>query len=95
LSAISTGFSASADQLKDFAMTSPSKQDLLQLISAELEIPVEAIPFGRPISEIPNWDSMAWISIIAAIESRTGKSFPIDRIDDVRNVGDILTLAQG
>ena len=76
-------------------MNSPTEQDLLQLISSELEIPVEAISFARPIAEIPNWDSMAWISIIAAIESRTGKPFPIDRIDDVRNVGDILTLAQG
>jgi len=76
-------------------MTPPSGQDLLQLIGAELGTPPGEITPDRPISDIPNWDSMAWISIITAIESRTGKSFPVDRIDDIRSVGDLLTLAQG
>jgi acyl carrier protein len=76
-------------------MTTPSGEDLLVLINAELGIRPGEITLDRAIADIPSWDSMAWISIISAIENRTGKMFPIDRIDDVRNVGDLLTLAQG
>lgn len=76
-------------------MTAASEQDLLRLISDELGTPAGEITPERVISDIPNWDSMAWIGIITAIENRIGKSFPVDRIDDIRNVRDILTLAQG
>ena len=75
-------------------MTGPSREELLELIGAELGILPDTITLERAISDIPSWDSMAWISIITAIETRTGKLFPVDRIDDIRNVGDILTLAQ-
>ena len=69
-------------------------EELVKLIAAELCIAPETIDLDCAISEIPSWDSMAWISIIAAVETRTGKLFPVDKIDDVQNVGDILKMAQ-
>lgn len=75
-------------------MTPPSKRDLLQLIGATLGVSSDEIKPDQLISDIPGWDSIAWISIITAIEGRTGKAFPIDRIDDIRSVGDLLTVAQ-
>ena len=75
-------------------MTDPSGEELLGLIGAELGIAPQDIALDRAISDIPSWDSMAWISIISAIENRTGKLFPVDRIDDVRHVRDLLTLAR-
>lgn len=75
-------------------MTAPSKPDLLKLIGATLGISSDEIEPDQLISDVPGWDSIAWISIITAIEERTGKSFPIDRIDDIRSIGDLLTVAQ-
>ncbi|MGY4503283.1 acyl carrier protein [Bradyrhizobium sp. GM24.11] len=69
-------------------------EELVELIAAELRMAPEAIDLDRAIADIPSWDSMAWISIITAVENRTGKLFPVDRIDDVQNVGDILKMAQ-
>jgi len=75
-------------------VTSPSKPDLLQLIGATLGISSDEIEPDQLISDIPGWDSIAWISIITAIEGRTGMPFPIDRIDDIRSVNDLLNVAQ-
>jgi acyl carrier protein len=70
------------------------EEELMELIAAELRIAPEAIGLERAITDIPSWDSLAWISIITAVEKRTGKLFPVDKIDDVQSVGDILKLAQ-
>jgi acyl carrier protein len=75
-------------------MTHPSEEELLRLIGAELGMAPEDIAPDRAISDIPSWDSMAWISVISAIEDRTGKLFPVEKIDDIRNIGDLLMLAQ-
>lgn len=75
-------------------MTDLASEELLKLIGAALGIAPEDIALNRAISDIPSWDSMAWISIITAIENHTGHLFPVDRIDDIRNVGDLLALAQ-
>ena len=75
-------------------MTHSSDDELLKLIGSELGVAPGLITFDRMISDIPGWDSLAWIRIITAIETDTGKLFPVDRIDDVRNVGDLLALMQ-
>ena len=69
-------------------------EELVKLIAEELRMAPEEIDLLRAIADIPSWDSMAWISIITAVEKRTGKLFPVDKIDDVRNVGDILRMTQ-
>lgn len=69
-------------------------EELVKLIAEELRMAPEDIDLHRAIADIPSWDSMAWISIITAVEKRTGKLFPVDRIDDVQNVGDILRMTQ-
>ncbi len=47
------------------------------------------------IKEVPGWDSFAWISIITGIEAYCERDFPIDRVDDLHKVGDLVSVTQG
>ena len=69
-------------------------EELVKLIAEELRMAPEDIDLHRAIADITSWDSMAWITIITAVEKRTGRLFPVDRIDDVQKVGDILRMTQ-
>lgn len=46
------------------------------------------------IDDVPGWDSFAWVAIITGIEEYFGTEFPIDRVDDIRNVGDLIEIVE-
>jgi|SRR5580698_2350471 acyl carrier protein len=54
---------------------------------------VELSP-DRPFDEVPGWDSMSHVSIIAEIECRFGLKFDLTEIELLDTVGDLLNLIQ-
>ena len=66
-------------------------QRFYKVLIDALELPDEfALAPEMPISTIPGWDSMAWISVIAGLEEITGKEFPLDGVDEIKTLGDLL-----
>jgi acyl carrier protein len=72
-------------------MQSPAR--LISAIASALELPTEYRLSGATlIKDVPGWDSVAWISVIAALEEATQKEFPVDAVDSVRTVDDLIRL---
>jgi acyl carrier protein len=66
------------------------------LISAAASLPGNfELTMETFIKEVPGWDSFAWISIITGIEAYCGRDFPIDQVDDLHKVGDLVSVTQG
>lgn len=70
-------------------------QKVLALISEAASLPANfELTTETFIKEVPGWDSFAWISIITGIETYCGTDFPIDHVDDLRKVGDLVSVTQ-
>jgi acyl carrier protein len=71
-------------------------QKIFALISEAASLPENFdLTAQTPIREVPGWDSFAWISIITGIEQYCGSDFPIDRVDELHMVGDLISITQG
>mgnify|MGYP003333042484 FL=1 len=71
-------------------------EDIVSVISHTLELPETfEIKTETPIADVPGWDSFAWIAVISALEEHCGHEFPIDRIDGVRTIGDLVAILRG
>ena len=70
-------------------------QKVIALISEATSLPANfELTTETFIKEVPGWDSFAWISIITGIEAYCGSDFPIDHVDDLRKVGDLVSVTQ-
>jgi acyl carrier protein len=72
-----------------------ASQKVIQLISETASLPAGfELTSDTPIKDVPGWDSFAWIAIVTGIESYCDRDFPIDRVDSLCNVGDLIALAE-
>jgi acyl carrier protein len=72
-----------------------ASQKVFELISETASLPAGfELTTATPIKDVPGWDSFAWIAILTGIENYCGCDFPIDRVDSLRNVGDLVALAE-
>jgi acyl carrier protein len=42
------------------------------------------------ISKVPGWDSFGWVAVILELEKLSGKDFPIEDIENINNLDDLL-----
>jgi acyl carrier protein len=69
-------------------------QKVFELISEAASLPPDFnLTAETTIEDVPGWDSFAWIAILSGIESQCGVDFPIDRVDSLRKVGDLVAIA--
>jgi len=67
----------------------------LALIVDALELPPNYhATADAPIADVPGWDSYAWIAVIGRLEDYCGCEFPVDRIDEVKSIGDLLRIVR-
>ena len=43
-------------------------------------------------SDIPDWDSLAQITLLMSMEQNFGIQFSLDEVEDLQNVGEIIEL---
>lgn len=63
------------------------RNEILEIISEVLAVPVEKLSEELSIGDIPQWNSMAQMGMIATLEERLEIEFPIDDLFELTNIG--------
>lgn len=71
------------------------KDKVLRLIEEILQAPEGAITPETKIADVEEWDSLAHVMIIGALEERLGVEIPLDEAVEITCVQEILDRCQG
>lgn len=63
---------------------------LYELIAQILDIQKETLDIDALIEDIPNWDSLAHIRIIAEIEEQFKVEIPLEKALEIKTISDLL-----
>ena len=77
------------------SMTLMTKQGIQKLIASTLNVNQSLITDDLGIGDIPEWDSLSHMRIIAAIESEIGQTLDIEQILEIEDVEDIYDTLLG
>tara|TARA_X000000950_G_scaffold289321_1_gene411953 strand:+ start:8772 stop:8993 length:222 start_codon:yes stop_codon:yes gene_type:complete len=66
------------------------ESEIKELIAEVLKVSIDVIDNELAIGDIPEWDSLAHMQIIAAIESNFDIVLDIEQVLDIEDVQDIL-----
>lgn len=69
------------------------EEKILQLIEEILQVPEGTITPDTEIGEIEEWDSLAHVMIIGALEEQLGIEIPLDEAMEMICVAEILEYA--
>lgn len=59
-------------------------------LSGILKVPVEQITMELSVGDIPQWSSMAQMSIVAALQEEFGVEIPMEDLFDLTSVGALI-----
>jgi len=65
-----------------------------QIVSKILQIPVTEVKDSLTSSDIPGWDSMNYLLLIAELEKQFKYSFTMDEVMDAKNLGDLRVIIE-
>ncbi|MDR1049035.1 MAG: acyl carrier protein [Synergistaceae bacterium] len=68
-----------------------ARERIVAIVSEVLEIPVSK---DAVMTDIAGWDSLKTLQIVMALDE-AGYSVPLEKIAELRSVGDILSAARG
>ncbi len=66
------------------------KEKVVQIIAEVLRVPPERVTSELSIGDIPEWSSMAQMSIISTLEQRLEIEIPIEDLFDLTNVQSLI-----
>lgn len=69
-----------------------SEQGKKEILADILEVEVADIREDKMLEEFESWDSVAVLSVIAAVQENSGKYLHADDITKLKTVGDVLEL---
>jgi acyl carrier protein len=61
-----------------------------QIIAENLKVPLESISDDLAVGDIPEWDSLAHVRIIGALEIGLGVELDIEQTLDLEDVEDLI-----
>ena len=67
-----------------------TKESITQLIAKVLNVSVNVVDDELAVGDIPEWDSLAHMRIIAALESDLGVVLDIEQTLEIEDVEDIV-----
>lgn len=70
-----------------------TKSNFFLLLDEMLELDPGTIQSGQTLADIPKWDSLAIMGLIAMLDEQFGISVPATKINECRTVDDIAALA--
>lgn len=69
-----------------------SLQEKMGIIADVLEVQEGDLQPETVLADLENWDSMARLQLIAALDEECGKELPAEQVKAFRTVGDILAF---
>ena len=66
--------------------------NLTELVASVLNVPVSTLDAQSGPANQPAWDSLAHITIVAAVESSYGISLTMPEILAIKNIGDLAAV---
>ena len=66
------------------------RQTILKTVSDVLGLPVTE---GSSMEDVPGWDSLKTLQIVMTLDE-AGVSIPLERIAEVRTVGDLIRFSE-
>tara|TARA_B100001093_G_C26837059_1_gene1018831 strand:+ start:220 stop:441 length:222 start_codon:yes stop_codon:yes gene_type:complete len=64
--------------------------EIYSVIARVLEITVDDVDVELSIGDIPQWDSLAHMQLLEALEEESGTSLDIEQIIEIEDVQDII-----
>ncbi len=64
--------------------------EVLEIISDVIQVPVAQLTPEMSVGDVPTWNSMAQMTLIAALEERLGLEFPVEDLFELISVQGIL-----
>lgn|GEM_PF-4311575 len=69
-----------------------SIEDFVDLVGDELGLTLNATDADRALDEIEGWDSVHLLTLLTALERRTGRSVPLAEVLEASSLRGIYTL---
>lgn len=69
-------------------------EEVKAIIAENLKIDVSALSEDTAIGDLPEWDSLHHLQIVAAIEQKYGFQFEPDVLMDLEDVSDIVNAVE-
>lgn len=70
------------------------EEKVKEIIARELGVSIDEIQDDLAIGDLPEWDSLHHVAIIAALQKEFGITFSPDDLMDVEDVSDIIALVK-
>lgn len=70
------------------------KEKMIQLITETLNVDRDKISEEMSIDDIPEWDSMMFVMILAELEDKLNISIPIEEAIEMELVSELLAYAK-
>jgi acyl carrier protein len=70
------------------------KEAFMEDLAGVLDVDRSEINEGTPLKNADNWDSIAHLAAIAAIDERFGITVPAKELTGVRTVGELIALVE-
>lgn len=67
-----------------------TRTELISLIADSVGVLPTALSESTCIKDVPQWDSVAWLMIISAVDERLGFVMKPSEIAELKTVGDLL-----
>ncbi|KJY42845.1 hypothetical protein VR41_06075 [Streptomyces sp. NRRL B-1568] len=69
-------------------------EDFLALLRDELGLAAGVEDAGRDLRDLPDWDSLYLLRLVALLEEETGRRVPVRKVLEARSLREIHTLAK-
>ena len=69
------------------------KEAVIEIISDILDLDIDIIDLEASPKEIDEWDSIANVNIIIALEEELKLKFKLDDLEDIKTLNDFVALA--
>lgn len=70
------------------------QEKILKLIEEILQVPTGTITVDTKIEDVEEWDSLAHVMIIGALEEQLGISIPLDEAVEIASVAEIVNRGE-
>lgn len=70
------------------------EKKILNIIAKVLEVDIEEIELDTAIGDLPEWDSIHHLQIIAELEKDFGIKYAADELAELEDVSDLISLTE-